>query len=1148
MSVTPQFISQFIDTQFPDVYRDEHNGLVQFIAAYYEWLEETNQTTKVLRQLKDNRDIDSTVDDFIVHFKNTFFTESKLQNYSNTRFILKHISDLYQSKGSIRSIELLMRLTFGEDVEIFLPSKYIFKASDSRWIRPTYIEITDSPRNKDLIGKEILGSTSSAAGFVESIVTKLVSQKRITIAYLSNVRGTFLTGEFVTDNGIIEDAPKIIGSLSDISIVNGGRNFSIGDIFDVISSNGKSAKAKVTSVLDATGRVDFNLANGGYGYTVSNAYSRSLSSNATIEVTNPLNTNTEIWLANTITGQHLLSSNGVVQLPMFLFERVLQPIAQVAYVSAGSNVNFSSYANGQLVVGANLYPNNDVNNSNVASGYIVSTASNTYYIIVHSGDFAAADFVYTGNVATNIQLDGVPGNAHAYGELIGYRYDETTNTFTIGISGNNKPFYFSNNSTKNFLYGLSSNTYVNVKSVGTGSSADFEIGALGESETLTLFTDIIGANNDTGVDDGKPFWQIEVQGSNSQLGFVDSITIDTKIDYDGLANTDYPFRSNGQFRAANSTYTGDFIFKANVFVNTIFMASGGTNYSNSDTITFTGGSPASSATATLSTFVNGTINFITISSKGSNYRSQPSVSVSTSTGTGANLVAIMGASGLGAHGYIKAINATSIVVNQIANGSFAANDVITNWGINAFANISALSLMGGTGYVSGDTITIGSVNDGGANTDAAVTLTVNAVNSGSIHSITVDDPGTEYDSLPDYIINTSTGTGASLSVNMDWGYGFPKSGSADLTTILWDALTFSNFTIGTITSLKGINPGSGYNLDPVTLVHNPYVAGFNRRDIVCVVENLSGVFQSGERLNQTLALPGYLVLHSNSTSNGITLNPNNDPILIGEGVRQDTTGATGIIVSSNSTYIKIGSPTGAFDDSYNIITLSSNATVTPKPSGVVEEDISAIATGRFKRIIQDPEDSNKHLVFIRRLQFGQSFIAGSELTGVSSSATANVLYAYNDGNTLPIGLNAIVTANVITANGVANTVEIINSGYGYEDQAEVVLETTASPFIVTGLANVTQQGIGPGFWKDRNSFASDSPKLQDNNYYQEYSYVVRTGISLDKYRDILLDIVHVAGTKLFGEVVQKRDFTALQIGLADHIEVDTTNSYASWMN
>lgn len=1136
MSVTPKFISQFIETQFPNVYRDEHSGLVEFIAAYYEWLEQTGQTTKVARELKEYRDIDTTVDDFIVHFKKTFFADSNLLSNSDPRFVLKHISDLYQAKGSIRSIELLMRLLFGQEVDIFLPSKYILRASDSKWVRPKYIELTDSIRNKTFIGKEITGSTSNATGFIESIITKVVAQKRITIAYLSNVKGTFITGEFVTDDGEILDAPKITGSLSNITIVNGGRNFSIGDIFDVISPTGKSAKAKVTSVLDATGRVDFAIANSGFGYTNTSSWTRTLSSNGILVVSNPVNPNTEIW-----------NPADYPALPFFLFETIVQPIAQVNYITAGSNTNFATYANGQLVVGANL-TGAAVNNSNVASGYIVSSAVNTYYIIVHSGNFAAADFIYTGNVATNIQLDGVPSNAYAQGEFIGYRYEADSNNFVIGINANNKPFYFSNAVTQNFLYGLASNTYVNVVEVGKGSQADFEIGALGDTETLTLFTDIIGANNDTGVDDGKPFTNVLVMGGNSQIGFVDTILPDTLMTYNSVANTNYPYQSNGSFAS------GQIIYKANVFVNAVFMSSGGTSYSNSDTVVFTGGNPTTAAAASLTTHVNGTINFLTLSTKGADYRSQPSVTITTSTGSGANLVAIMGASGLGPQANVKTVNSTAFVLNYIANGTFTANDIITNQGVNAFANASTLSLLSGTGYVGGDTITI---SGGSPNTVATGTVSVNAANSGSIHSITIDDPGTEYDSEASYTINTSTGTGASLTVYMDYGYGFPKSPSADLTTILWDALNFSNFTIGTIGSLKGINPGSGYNIDPIALAHNPYIAGFNRRDIVCVVDALNGVFKPKERLTQILSLPGYKVTHSNATSNGIVLNANNDPIVIGEGVRQLTTNATGIVAVSNSTVIKIINPVGAFDDSYVIQTLTTGANVTPLASGVVEEDTSQIATGEFKSIEPDPSAPGKYLIFIRRLTFGQSFVSGATITGQVSDATANVQYAYNDGNTLPIGLNAIITANVITANGVAASLEVINSGYGYEDQGEVELESANSIFIVSGIANVTQQGVGPGFWKDRISFASDTSKIHDNDYWQEYSYVVKTGISLDKYRDILLDLLHVAGTKLFGEVVKVQEFTALTVDVTtytpsgeDHpvgVRVETQNAYSSWM-
>ena len=69
MNLTPDYISNVIEDQFPEIFRESNSEIVQFILAYYEWLETSDQTNKVLRELKDNRDIDSTISDFIIHFK-----------------------------------------------------------------------------------------------------------------------------------------------------------------------------------------------------------------------------------------------------------------------------------------------------------------------------------------------------------------------------------------------------------------------------------------------------------------------------------------------------------------------------------------------------------------------------------------------------------------------------------------------------------------------------------------------------------------------------------------------------------------------------------------------------------------------------------------------------------------------------------------------------------------------------------------------------------------------------------------------------------------------------------------------------------------------------------------------------------------------
>jgi len=57
----------------------------------------------------------------------------------------------------------------------------------------------------------------------------------------------------------------------------------------------------------------------------------------------------------------------------------------------------------------------------------------------------------------------------------------------------------------------------------------------------------------------------------------------------------------------------------------------------------------------------------------------------------------------------------------------------------------------------------------------------------------------------------------------------------------------------------------------------------------------------------------------------------------------------------------------------------------------------------------------------------------------------------------------------------------------------------------------------PGKYIDTRGFLSWNNRLQDNFYYQEFSYVIRVGEIVEKYRKIVNNLMHPAGTKMFGE-------------------------------
>jgi len=269
MSQVEQFISPLVKSQFPAFYQDEGPLFILFAEEYYRWLETqiaevdgvdvAGKVAYYSRTLLDNRDVDRTLDEFIVYFKEKYLKNIQFSTLSNKKLLIKAAHDLYKSKGSEKSVDLLFRLLYGTSAEVYLPSRDIFKASSGKWVLPKYIEVTKSTRNPSLLNKEITGTKSGAKAFVEDLVTRQVSGKTVDVLYLSNVRGNFSRGELVTDNGIILDAPKITGSLNSLTITSGGQSFEVGEVVNIVSDNGIRGKALITEVATETGLVNFAI-------------------------------------------------------------------------------------------------------------------------------------------------------------------------------------------------------------------------------------------------------------------------------------------------------------------------------------------------------------------------------------------------------------------------------------------------------------------------------------------------------------------------------------------------------------------------------------------------------------------------------------------------------------------------------------------------------------------------------------------------------------------------------------------------------------------------------------------------------------------------------------------------------------------------
>lgn len=331
-----KFISPFIERQFPSFYREEGQNFIEFVKTYYEFLEQSGNVIEASRSLFEYGDVDQTKEQFLKYFKNKYINSLPENVLSDKRLLIKHVSDLYNSKGSERGYRLLFRLLFNEDIDFYIPGEHLFKPSESKWNVPRYIEVTSSKYLSDMIGYKIHNGKGSSA-LVESVYTKVVDGKTINILYISNLIGAFIYGDKILCDEVpsvnSNNAPVIFGSLSGVSLSSGGINYNIGDLLNVYGS-GQDAIARVSSVEDQNGRVRFKLLNGGFGYSL----------NATVTVSGGGGTGADFEVGGLTNKQIFIINNDIIDPLIGVTLEYANQNMQIAV----SNVN-GTFNNGDLV-------------------------------------------------------------------------------------------------------------------------------------------------------------------------------------------------------------------------------------------------------------------------------------------------------------------------------------------------------------------------------------------------------------------------------------------------------------------------------------------------------------------------------------------------------------------------------------------------------------------------------------------------------------------------------------------------------------------------------------------------------------------------------------------------------------------------------
>ena len=1155
MITVEKFLSPLIKQQFPEFYSEQGPLFILFAEEFFRWLESndsqySNYSDAVkdgnyiyhLRRLLEYRDIDTTIDEFHIHFREKFLLGIGSNAKVSQARLIKAAKDIFSSKGTDRSFDLLFKILFNTSVEIYVPGNDLLKPSSGKWVEPYYIELTKEQRTTNFVGKKITGLKSGAQAFVDYLITRNVNGKFIDIAYLTKINNKqFLSNEIIIDSGTVVGAPKVLGSLNSISVTISGELFTLGELVDVISSSGIEGKARVSKIEDVSGVVRFELIDGGYGYTTS---SNTVVAEQMLGITNKTNVNTSI-----------------------IDFKQYETITQNLYSFSVSDVT------GDFINGT------EVNNGNTASpsqSYLVSlsqsSGTNSATVVLNqvSGNVFSNSAIYLNNralIATNTAV------LFTQGQTLVQRNTGAGTNNTLGVVRSSENVFIINVSSIPGSNGLHVGTYLSQDSTGASGRI-----SLVPRESNFAFTNVN---------------IITVSGANGNFNNTSTVRVYSNSSLVTQISSFVPSKSQRGYQ---------YLLTDTNQSNTIRWATGNTAVLQGTPTTNTAILVSSDVGGKFSSYSNVSARGTLIAANNTNagmvnltntfYYAAGAKIYGLTSNTFANVTAKY--TGSSADYEILFIDKEEAVVlnydyirdyeSKKLSGSYTGiNDVLT----------SVLIYNSGSGYTNGDLV----VFSGGAGSPGFTSgnATITTTSTGNISTITLSaNVGSNIVSIPTTSITNSSGgstTGTGAEIYALTNLSFPKSSGGDLNSDIISLLNFSNATIGSISSINITNPGLNYNINPFAIAKEEAVLGFGAKDIILKVKNISGAgFRVGEAVVQNTSTTSIIAYSNNFTGNTNLYFEKNEIVFSTDGISNTATGvvhsstytasnttqetiiknitgtfntttnatiltvssntnfnsgnkiiqgtANGILVSSNSTRLVVTSVLGTFNANSTAVTSNAGGSTTASATSntTIYRMFGRTTTGNAAvRSITSGFELNSsmtgtvttvtsnNILYIKREKLFDNYTVDSTVTGNTSLTTAVVEEVYFDTNKINhIGDNANVLAFAITSSGGIANVEVVSSGLGFSN-GETVTITNSNGSIAFGVGYALKEGRGEGYYENTDGFLDDLNYLHDGNYYQNHSYEVQSSLPFDRYEMILKDIIHTAGKKMFGRVV--RGFT-----------------------
>ena len=1100
-----------------------------------------------IRELSESQDIDTTCDGLIdSSWKKEFYTNLPKTTATDRRQLLKRMIQVYRSKGNEASFGWLFRTIFDkEDIEFYYPKSDMLKFSDGRWALDKSIKIITSGANNIALftGRKITGEESKCTAMVEKQLTTFAGALQVTELTLSDVvQGVVggvlyyfqpnetITSEIDTD-GLYAEAITS-GILQTVTVNVGGTNYIVGDEIHVAGGGGQGARARVSSILDSVVE-GIKIIDSGDGYAVGD----------------------QLDFINDGTGgsgaagqiQTIISTGAILKNTDRLQAFASKLLSASDYVNTFSEHNANTHLFG--------------NSSLIFSAGIKSTTAKLYD---NQGNYNATLHILAGDrIAKQVSVN-----------TSGTTITQSVKTVTLssGLSENEKLDIIGGkltyaNANTNIITGFSSNTVLTVRDTHTiGSGQTFTV----DYASNTYWGTVISANTTA---------FLYSVGSYYRDNDIDTLTVQNFVNDDNIIVYDSKFTKLGAAAAASRIDSHNMhngvTFQAgntpaSVTTNTFTMVDA--HGASPDTVHVCNG-------ALNMTSVNiGAIDTFVLTSFGGGYETSPPVSVANNyTPVLGNALDVTGAPNallnVNIHSFTSGTIAqdgnvvtltsedtfpeanSGVLTLTYANGSTDQITAVTN---STVIRVTSEKIFGvGTGDFP-DKQTYSLSYMALANNFTRNTLLYNDDYSARGRVLDFIDKSTLASANP-YIASGNTTLRVDMTTAQDFG--------SVIEHILLEEKNFHNDSYSseklllehaTLGSAQG---GGGAFLVETSVEHLSQENGTTdsvpgdailRDDGIPDTDSAYiGTTSTEGRIYTEVTAGERVTAHSNSvstyTTGTITQSGNTvtgvGTVFPNDFVRGTITysgddDATSIITAyTNATSftvedLKTVASGNTYSISYNpALNWGTNRTITMSAGGTGNRTVTVTESGHYLRsgdkvkISGSGTDIFNGIYSITVANNTTYTYTLPENTGVTSPAgslrafpVASVWLATSNAVTMdtsPKGNNAVIEVSAI-AIGAIQSAEVYDFGAGYSSVP--ILSTTTGDQNAELTAGLGAYATYPGYYTDTIGLLSGVPKIQDNKYYQNFSYVLKTDFDVNDYRNSVKRLIHPSGLIMFGEL------------------------------